>query len=909
MKKIFFIAFCLIAAISYGQNPASDSQRWKSKTTAERDAYSDYLPGLRFLYNSDTGQFEYKVGAGAWQAFGTGGGITWATPVNANITYSADNTYTFGSDSAAPSQMFVHALRYGAAIQRLSLDGTSNNMNQEWGVGNRFQFRASIGGVQENNDFYYDYVGDAWGFESNLDMNTNEIQNAGESDFTIVNTTTGLFAPDLATGTTGAGSIYLDTDDNEFYGHDGTSFVQLSGGGGSGDVVGPASSTDNALVRFDGTTGKLVKNSPNLIYDGSGLFINRPTGDRVLELNSGQDNAKAYVKGDGFTGIIFERGATGDRRATYELQPYDGVREQYDLIFNNAGSTIMRWHTDYVQSYKNHNFSNGIDVNGNAIVTGEIEATNGSRSVKLLSNDVEFTNNASPSYINQSGGQNLILQTDNASASAANRLTFTAGSTTTDAIFSSTNVLISELAGNGSGLVSIDNTGQLGFTAAGTAGNTSLALAIGNNNADASHLVSRTYMALVGTATVTIPQDATYNFAVGTVLNYSIENTESAIVIAYEAPATGPAISTSPDQRSFSLVKTAANTWIKLDTGSVNTYNAPELGSLNGGGNFTVTDANIHSGTSKVHNQLSAAETIEVTLDNLNAGEIDVFNFDVTDAGGQLDFFSANDFIVDGITAGQFVRLDGIGAVDFIETGPNTNIFKVYAGTNVSFVTPSSVPVVESSTTAYVDDLISVSVAKPAGVQNDDLIYCLCASDAVGSANEWGDGSRPTTSWTFIRQAGNTNTRSIIGSFYIVADGTEGAGPYTFTALTTAADLSVICTRISGVNTTAPIGVQGTPLLQDTDVTDFVVPGLTTGNNNSLAIIELGFDGSNGAPFGVSAGWTKEVELDHPDNTGDNTEIVIASKPMPTTGATGDGTITVQTAGDGTAYMTEIRSE
>lgn len=31
---------------------------------------------------------------------------------------------------------------------------------------------------------------------------------------------------------------------------------------GSGDVVGPASATDNGFVRFDGTTGKLIKNSP-----------------------------------------------------------------------------------------------------------------------------------------------------------------------------------------------------------------------------------------------------------------------------------------------------------------------------------------------------------------------------------------------------------------------------------------------------------------------------------------------------------------------------------------------------------------------------------------------------------------------------------------------------------------------
>lgn len=36
--------------------------------------------------------------------------------------------------------------------------------------------------------------------------------------------------------------------------------INASGGGGSGDVVGPASATDNAVALYDGTTGKLLKN-------------------------------------------------------------------------------------------------------------------------------------------------------------------------------------------------------------------------------------------------------------------------------------------------------------------------------------------------------------------------------------------------------------------------------------------------------------------------------------------------------------------------------------------------------------------------------------------------------------------------------------------------------------------------
>jgi len=59
----------------------------------------------------------------------------------------------------------------------------------------------------------------------------------------------------------------------------------------AGDVVGPSLSTDNALVRFDGTTGKLIQNS-SVILDDSGnmsgvntLVISGTTGN-VLVVNT-----------------------------------------------------------------------------------------------------------------------------------------------------------------------------------------------------------------------------------------------------------------------------------------------------------------------------------------------------------------------------------------------------------------------------------------------------------------------------------------------------------------------------------------------------------------------------------------------------------------------------------------------
>ena len=49
--------------------------------------------------------------------------------------------------------------------------------------------------------------------------------------------------------------------------------LSIGSGGTVGDVSGPASSTDNAIARFDGTTGKLIQNSPVTVNDVTGNII------------------------------------------------------------------------------------------------------------------------------------------------------------------------------------------------------------------------------------------------------------------------------------------------------------------------------------------------------------------------------------------------------------------------------------------------------------------------------------------------------------------------------------------------------------------------------------------------------------------------------------------------------------
>lgn len=74
------------------------------------------------------------------------------------------------------------------------------------------------------------------------------------------------------------GEVAINTYDGKMYikKDNGTaSIVQIGAGGtSSGNVVGPSSSTNNALVRFDGTTGELIQNSGVIVDDNNNINAN-----------------------------------------------------------------------------------------------------------------------------------------------------------------------------------------------------------------------------------------------------------------------------------------------------------------------------------------------------------------------------------------------------------------------------------------------------------------------------------------------------------------------------------------------------------------------------------------------------------------------------------------------------------
>lgn len=134
------------------------------------------------------------------------------------------------------------------------------------------------------------------------------------------------------------GELAVNLADAKLYTKDASNTV-IELGAGTGDVVGPASATDNAIVRYDGTTGKLVQNS-TVTVDNNGNVINANSigFDTTPATVPTTDGTMSWDDGDGVPSVLLKGGNTTLQVGTQE----------YARVYNDSGTTLTKGQVVYI---------------------------------------------------------------------------------------------------------------------------------------------------------------------------------------------------------------------------------------------------------------------------------------------------------------------------------------------------------------------------------------------------------------------------------------------------------------------------------------------------------------------------------------------------------------------------------
>ena len=199
---------------------------------------------------------------------------------------------------------------------------------------------------------------------------------------------------------------------------------------GTGDVVGPASSTDNAIARFDGTTGKLIQNSTVTISDAGGISTTIASGGNVAGLtitqNDTTNNPRGILINNAGTGNSIKLAPTGDTGNSAStsgaflldntLNPGIG----FNVYSNHAaptGAALLFMKMDNASANKpvlrvdNDGISNGLVFNQN----GNTGTTTGSSGGLLVKQNGTGFGAQFYSNVGAGAGALVYIETDNAS--------------------------------------------------------------------------------------------------------------------------------------------------------------------------------------------------------------------------------------------------------------------------------------------------------------------------------------------------------------------------------------------------------------------------------------------------------------------------------------------------------------
>lgn len=160
-----------------------------------------------------------------------------------------------------------------------------------------------------------------------------------------------------------------------------------------------------------------------------------------------------------------------------------------------------------------------------------------------------------------------------------------------------------------------------------------------------------------------------------------------------------------------------------------------------------------------------------------------------------------------------------------------------------------------------------VILTKPANIVIGDTLIIICANDSIGATQEYSATYKPT-GFTFSNWVGSGSSDCHPALFWRIADGTEGSTINTV-SYTNSRDSFGFYLHIKGAHATIPIGGIGANYIGSGN-SSRTLSGVS-GNIDDLGIYMLAMDGSDTAPFSVTAGlgWVEEdEELSRPSAAG-----------------------------------------
>jgi hypothetical protein len=208
---------------------------------------------------------------------------------------------------------------------------------------------------------------------------SSQIPVVGTTTYVVANSTERLALTGLVTG-----DLAIQTDDGSQWVWNGSGWDQLPAA--TGDVSGPASSTDNELVRFDGATGKQIQGSVASLSD-AGLLTTKllkvepvtPGTINHVSFEVNQDATDPYnLNLDNDPGRVIATTQDGSFRNCFVFSAdSDGTKTAMGVSSSsNGGSTwtprFVVLHDGRIGINKNDPFE-ALDIVGNIVLTGTVD--------------------------------------------------------------------------------------------------------------------------------------------------------------------------------------------------------------------------------------------------------------------------------------------------------------------------------------------------------------------------------------------------------------------------------------------------------------------------------------------------------------------------------------------------------